>query len=155
MDELDSAIIGHLQLDARQTNRELARRLGVAPSTALERVRLLKQRGVIRGYRAEINFTALNRRVQAFVAARVRPLSRAVIDGFQAALVELPEVVAVFVVSGDDDFLIHVAVQDLEHLHGFLIDRLSQRREVVSFRSSVIYQSAGNTVLTQLPRASD
>ncbi|MGH3601480.1 MAG: Lrp/AsnC family transcriptional regulator, partial [Pseudonocardiaceae bacterium] len=61
MDELDSAIIGHLQSDARQTNRELARRLGVAPSTALERVRLLRRRGVIRGYRAEIRLAALNR----------------------------------------------------------------------------------------------
>jgi DNA-binding Lrp family transcriptional regulator len=151
VDELDSAIIDHLQSDARQTNRELARRLGVAPSTALERVRLLRQRGVIRGYRAEINLPALNRSVQAFVAARVRPLSRTVIESFQTALVELPEVLAVFVVSGDDDFLIHVAVQDLEHLHAFLIDRLSQRREVVSFRSSVIYQSVVNTVLTRLP----
>ncbi|ONI86240.1 AsnC family transcriptional regulator [Saccharothrix sp. ALI-22-I] len=152
MDELDSAIIRNLQLDARLTNRELARRLGVAPSTCLERVRALRERGVIKGYHADVDLGALNRRVQAFVAARLRPTSRAVIDNFKSAIGVLPEVTAMYVVTGDDDFLIHLAVQDLEHLHAFLIDRLSQRREVISFRSSVIYESIHNPVLTELPR---
>ncbi|QFZ16634.1 Lrp/AsnC family transcriptional regulator [Saccharothrix syringae] len=152
MDELDSEIIRNLQSDARLTNRELARRLGVAPSTCLERVRSLRERGVIRGYHADVDLGALNRPVQAFVAARLRPMSRPVIDGFKAAIGTLPEVTAMYVVAGDDDFLIHVAVRDLEHLHAFLIDRLSRRREVISFRSSVIYEAMRNPVLTELPR---
>ncbi|MGM1059804.1 Lrp/AsnC family transcriptional regulator [Saccharothrix sp. Mg75] len=152
MDELDSAIIRNLQLDARLTNRELARRLGVAPSTCLERVRALRERGVVKGYHADVDLTALNRPVQAFVAARLRPMSRPVIAAFKAAIGGLPEVTAMFVVAGDDDFLIHVAVQDLEHLHAFLIDHLSVRREVISFRSSVIYEALRNPVLTELPR---
>ncbi len=151
MDELDSAIVRELQRDARQSNRELARLLGVAPSTCLERVRLLRARGVIRGYHAEIAPVALNREVEAFISTRLRPLSRSVIDTFKAALIKLPEVVAVFVVAGDEDFLIHVAVRDLDHLHAFLIDRLSQRREVVSFRSQIVYQSAQKQVLEPLP----
>lgn len=153
MDELDSAIIRQLQLNARQTNRELARLVGVAPSTCLERVRSLVERGVIRGYHAEIAPAALNRRVEAFVSASLRPLSRPVIDGFKKALIELPEVSAVFVVAGDDDFLIHVSARDLDHLHNFLIDRLSQRREVVSFRSQIIYESSQKHVLESLPEA--
>jgi DNA-binding Lrp family transcriptional regulator len=153
MDELDSEIIRHLQLDARQTNRELARRVGIAPSTCLERVRSLQQRGVIRGYHADIDPAALNRRVEAFIATRVRPLSRAVIEAFRAQVVAYPEVLGVFVVAGDDDFLVHVAVRDLDHLHGFLIDRLSQRKEVVSFRSLVVYQSGRKEVLDRLPDA--
>ncbi|MFI6576810.1 Lrp/AsnC family transcriptional regulator [Nocardiopsis sp. NPDC050513] len=150
MDELDSAIIRHLQLNARQTNRELARTVGVAPSTCLERVRSLHERGVIRGYHAEIAPEALNRRVDAFVSARLRPLSRPIIDGFKEALIALPEVLAVFVVAGDDDFLIQVSVQDLDHLHNFLIDRLSERPEVVSFRSQIIYQSSRKHVQDRL-----
>lgn len=153
MDELDSAIIRHLQLNARQTNRELARQVGVAPSTCLERVRSLHERGVIRGYHAEIDPAALNRRVDAFISARLRPLSRKVIEEFKEALIELPEVLAVFVVAGDEDFLIEVSVQDLEHLHDFLIDRLSQRREVMSFRSQIIYQSRRKHVSDRLPEA--
>ncbi len=55
------------------------------------------------------------------------------ISGFEAYLAELPEAVSVFVVSGDDDFVVHVAVPDIERLHAFLMDRFSARREVVSF----------------------
>ena len=153
MDELDSAIVRELQRDARQTNRELARQLGVAPSTCLERVRLLRSRGVIRGYHAEIDPAALNRETEAFVSTSIRPLKREVIDTFKAALLKLPEVVAVYVVAGSEDFLVHVAVQDLEHLHSFLVDSLSRRREVVSFRSQIVYESAHKQVHEQLPDA--
>lgn len=153
VDELDSAIVRELQRDARLTNRELARQLGVAPSTCLERVRLLRARGVILGYHAEISPAALNRETEAFISTQVRPLSRDVIDSFKGSLIKLPEVVAVYVVAGNEDFLVHVAVQDLEHLHAFLIDRLSKRKEVVSFRSQIVYQSVRNQVHEQLPDA--
>ncbi|MES4906936.1 MULTISPECIES: Lrp/AsnC family transcriptional regulator [unclassified Streptomyces] len=140
MDELDTAIVRELQRDARQTNRDLARTVGIAPSTCLERVRGLRERGVITGYRATVDLRALNRPVQALLAVRIRPLSREVIEGFKAYLVPLPEVLSVYVVAGGDDFLVHVAVPDVDRLHAFLMDRLSGRREVVDFRSSVIYQ---------------
>lgn len=145
VDELDSEIIGLLQADARQSNRELARRVGIAASTCLERVRTLTRRGVIRGYHAEIDPAALNRRVQAMVLVQVRPQSAAMIDSFQQAAAAFREVLSVFVLSGEHDFLLHVAVQDLDRLHGFLVDRLSKRREVAGFRSSVIFQQVHDT----------
>jgi DNA-binding Lrp family transcriptional regulator len=145
VDELDSAIIRELQEDARQSNRDIARKVGIAPSTCLERTRLLRQRGVIRGYHADIDLAALNRGVQALVAAQVRPLSRTVIDSFQHSVSALPEVLSVFVTAGSDDFLIHVAAQDIDHLHSFLVDELSKRREIISFRSSIIFQHIRKT----------
>ncbi|MEO3799224.1 Lrp/AsnC family transcriptional regulator [Nonomuraea sp. B1E8] len=151
MDELDSAIVRMLQTDARQSNRELARKLGVAPSTCLERVRALTRRGVIRGYHADIDPAALNRGVQAMVAVQVRPLSRAVINAFKSSAADMPEVLSVFVLAGGDDFLLHVAVQDLDHLHAFLLDRLSKRKEIVGFRTSVVYQQVQKTIPTPLP----
>ncbi|GAA3023710.1 Lrp/AsnC family transcriptional regulator [Streptosporangium longisporum] len=151
MDELDTEIIRLLQTDARQSNRELARRLGVAPSTCLERVRALTRRGVIRGYHADIDHASLNRGVQAMVSVQVRPLNRTVIDTFKDSVARLPEVVSVFVLAGGDDFLLHVALQDLDHLHAFLLDRLSKRREIAGFRTSVIFQRVHNTVLSRLP----
>lgn len=154
MDELDSEIIRLLQTDARQSNRELARRLGVAPSTCLERVRALTRRGVIRGYHAEINPAALNRGVQAMVSVQVRPLSRTIIDAFKDSASAMPEVLSVFVLSGGDDFLLHVAVQDLDHLHAFLLDRLSKRQEIAGFRTSVIFQQVHNAAPTRLPDVS-
>ncbi|GGL29414.1 Lrp/AsnC family transcriptional regulator [Planomonospora parontospora] len=151
MDELDAEIIRLLQTDARRSNRELARLLGIAPSTCLERVRALTRRGVIRGYHADIDHAALNRGVQAMVSVQVRPLSRTVIDSFKDSVSALPQVLSVFVLAGGDDFLLHVAVQDLDHLHGFLLDRLSQRREIAGFRTSVIFQQVRNPVLSRLP----
>ncbi|HEV7979010.1 Lrp/AsnC family transcriptional regulator [Amycolatopsis sp.] len=99
MDELDSAIVRELQEDARQSNRDIARKVGVAPSTCLERTRLLRQRGVIRGYHADIDLAALNRGVQALV----------------------------------------------DQLHSFLVDELSKRREIISFRSSIIFRHIRKT----------
>ena len=142
VDELDSAITRHLQANARQTNRELARAVGIAPSTCLERVRALRERGVIAGYHADVSLAALNRGVQALLHVQVRPLSRTVIDSFKKYAMGLPEVLSVFVVAGGDDFLVHVAVPDVDGLHAFLMDKFSGRREIVGFRSSVIYQHA-------------
>ena len=151
MDELDSAIVALLQEDARQSNRDIARKVGIAPSTCLERIRLLRERGVIRGYHADIDLASLGRGVQAIVSAQVRPLSRVVIDAFQRSLSELPEVMSVFVTAGNDDFLIHVSVRDIDHLHSFLADRLAVRKEVVGFRSSIIFRHLHRTVLEPLP----
>jgi DNA-binding Lrp family transcriptional regulator len=148
MDELDSAIVEQLQRDGRQTNRELARRLGIAPSTCLERVRLLRRRGVIRGFTAQVDLAALGRHVQALVAVQVRPLSSKVINEFHDSVTGLPEVLAVFLLAGADDLVVHVAVQDVEHLRAFLLDRFSQRREIVSFRTSVVFQHSASTVIT-------
>lgn len=151
MDELDAEIVRLLQSDARQSNRELARKLGVAPSTCLERVRALTRRGVIRGYHADIDPAALNRGVQALVSVQVRPLNRAVIDTFKGFAAALPEVLHVFVLSGGDDFLLHVAVQDLDRLHSFLVDRLSKRAEITGFRTSMIFQQVSNATPAPLP----
>ncbi len=147
MDELDTAIIERLQTDARQTNRELAHAVGIAPSTCLERVRALRERGVITGFHAEISLPALNRGVQALLHVQVRPLSRTVIDSFKKYAMDLPEVLSVFVVAGGDDFLVHVAVPSVDGLHAFLMDKFSGRREIVGFRSSIIYQHARKQII--------
>jgi DNA-binding Lrp family transcriptional regulator len=150
VDEVDSAIVRELQRNARQTNRDLARAVGIAPSTCLERVRLLRDRGVLTGYHAEVSLAALNRHVQAFLHVQVRPMSRDVIEGFKAYAAGLPEVLSVFVVAGGDDFLVHVAVPGVDALHSFLMDKFTGRREIVGFRSSVIYQHALNRVIEPL-----
>jgi DNA-binding Lrp family transcriptional regulator len=151
MDKLDAAILAHLQRDGRQTNRELARAVGLAPSSCLERIRALRSRGVITGYHASVDLAALGRGLQALIAVQARPLSREVITGFKDWVSALPEVLAMFVLTGSDDFIVHVAVPDIDHLHAFLMDRFSKRREIVSFRTSVIYQHTRNAVITPLP----
>ncbi|MGW1620432.1 Lrp/AsnC family transcriptional regulator [Streptomyces sp. NPDC002172] len=151
MDEVDSAIVRHLQVDGRLSNRALAEKLGIAPSTCLERTRLLHRRGIIQGYRAQVSLRALNRSVQAMVATQIRPLRRDVVAAFEQSVTRLPEVVSVYTMAGSDDFLVHVTAQDIDHLHAFLLDQFTDRREIVSFRTSIIYQHLTNPVLDPLP----
>ena len=151
MDELDSAIVRQLQEDARQSNRDIARKVGIAPSTCLERIRLLRARGVIRGYHADIDLAALNRGVQAIVAVQVRPLNRDVVAAFEESVAAMPEVLSVYTMAGSDDFLVHVTVQDIDHLHAFLLDRFTSRREIIGFRTSIIFQHLSRQVLEPLP----
>jgi DNA-binding Lrp family transcriptional regulator len=150
LDELDRHLIAALQNDARRTNRDLASSAGVAPSTSLERVRSLRDRGVIRGYHAEVDLSSIGRGVQALVAVRIRPPSRHNIESFRDWAVGLPETVGVFVVSGGDDFLVHVAVQDTEALYAFVIDRLTERAEVADVRTSVVYDHLVSRPVTPL-----
>jgi DNA-binding Lrp family transcriptional regulator len=151
VDELDTAILRHLQKDARQPNRTIAQKVGIAPSTCLERIRLLRRRGVIQGYRAQVALPALNRGVQAMVSAQVRPLNREVVAAFERSVSQLPEALSVFTMAGSDDFLVHVTAQDIEHLHAFLLERFTERREIISFRTSIIFQHLTNPVLEPLP----
>ena len=140
MDELDAALLRELQHDARRTNRDLAAAVGVSPSTALERVRGLRERGVIRGASLDVDLEAVGRPVQALIAVRIRPPSRQLIEAFRDWVSQLPETVGVFVVSGTEDFLVHIAVPDTDAVYSFVIDRLTQRREVADVRTSVVYE---------------
>ena len=140
MDELDAAILRELQSDARRTNRDVAAAVGVAPSTALERTRALRDRGVIRGATLDVDLASVGRPVQALIAIRVRPPSRRAIEAFRDWAQAQPETIGLFVVSGAEDFLVHVALADNQALYSFVVDRLTQRPEVGDVRTSVVYE---------------
>jgi DNA-binding Lrp family transcriptional regulator len=147
LDELDKAILAELQADARRTNRDVAAAVGVSPTTALDRTRALRQRGVIRGAILDLDLGKIGRPVQALIAVRIRPPSRRNIDAFRNWVSTLPETIGVFVVTGGEDFLIHVAVADNENLYAFVIDRLTERPEVADVRTSVVYEHLRNTAI--------
>jgi DNA-binding Lrp family transcriptional regulator len=147
LDALDHALLRELQDDARQTNRDLAAAVHVSPSTSSERVRALRETGVVRGYHADVAPAALGRHVQAMTAVTIRPPSRENIEAFRDWASALPEIAGVFVVSGGDDFLLHVAVPDTDALYAFVIDRLTERPEVADVRTSVVYEHIRRTVL--------
>ncbi len=153
MDERDAAILTELQQNARLTNRQLASRVGLAPSSTLVRTRALEQSGVVAGYHAQLDLARIGRAVQAMIGFQVRPLSRDVIQGFKAFALKQPEVLEVFVVAGGDDFLVHVATPSVEAMHAMLMDRFSGRKEVIGFRTSLLYEHTQKHVV--LPTAID
>jgi len=147
MDELDQAILRELQSDARKTNRDVAAAVGVSPTTALDRTRSLRARGIIRGVVLDVDLPSIGRPVQALVAVRIRPPSRTVIGAFRDWAASRPETLGVFVTTGTEDFIIHVAVADNDSLYAFVVDELTQRSEVADVRTSVVYEHIRNTAL--------
>lgn len=150
MDAVDRAILNRLQRDGRQTNKELADSVGIAPSTALERTRLLRARGVITGFHAATDLAALGRSVQALIGVRIRPQSRETIEAVRDSVAELPETIAVFVVTGNEDILIHVAVPGTPYLRDFVLDHLARRKEIVDVRTTVVYEHVARTAQSEL-----
>jgi DNA-binding Lrp family transcriptional regulator len=153
LDELDTAILRELQADARRTNRDVAAAVGVAPTTALDRTRSLRDRGVIRGALLDVSLAAIGRPVQALIAVRIRPPSRQNIEAFRNWVSGLPDTLGVFVTTGSEDFLIHVAVPDNESLYAFVIDRLTGRGEVADVRTSIVYEHLRNDRIAPAQRS--
>jgi DNA-binding Lrp family transcriptional regulator len=151
MDELDTALLRMLQNDARRTNRDMAAELKIAPSTCLERIRGLRDRGVISGYHAEVDLAAIDRSTQAIISIKLRPQAMAVATAFQDYVQSLPQTLEMFMVSGASDFLAHVAVKDTAALRDLVLD-LAKRQEIGDIRSSVIFEHHRRTTVMPLPQ---
>jgi DNA-binding Lrp family transcriptional regulator len=152
LDRTDAEILRHLQKNARLSNKELAAAVGVAPSTCLERVRRLAADGVLRGYHADVDPHAVGVGLQALVAIRLGQHSRPVVETFQAHALGLDEVVQVYHVTGANDFLIHVAVRDAEHLRDLALTAFTERPEVVHIETALLFahhRAPGLPILTE------
>jgi DNA-binding Lrp family transcriptional regulator len=141
LDSVDRALLRELQKDARQTNKALAEKVGVAPSTCLERIRELRTRGVITAFRAEVDPAAIGRPMEAILSVQQRGSHR---EGTELLLDEgakLPETVRVMALTGTTDFILHVAVRDMNHLRDF-VWALIERPEVGRVQSSLVFARA-------------
>jgi DNA-binding Lrp family transcriptional regulator len=100
--------------------------------------------GAPRLSRPQRSLAALGRPVQALIAVRIRPPSRRVLEAFREWARSLPDTLGVFVTSGNEDFLLHVAVPDNNALYEFVIDKLTERAEIADVRTSIVYEQLRN-----------
>jgi DNA-binding Lrp family transcriptional regulator len=149
LDSIDRALLRELQNDARQTNKALAAKVGVAPSTCLERVRELRSRGIIRGFRADVDPAAIGRPMEAILSIQQRAAQRHAIETLLEETAALPETVRVMALTGTTDFIIHVAVPDMDHLRD-LVWRITERREVARVQSSLVFARVEGSLLLPL-----
>jgi DNA-binding Lrp family transcriptional regulator len=152
LDRIDYALLRLLRKNARLPNKDLAEKVGIAQSTALERVRRMREDKILLGYHAEIAPGAIGVGLQAMVSVRLAKHSRALLDGFHQHLLSLPEVLACYHVAGADDFLAHVGVRDSEHLRNFTLTALTERDEVAHIETRLIFEFQRNV---ELPVRSD
>ena len=147
LDRIDFEILRRLQKDARIPNKALAAEVGLAGSTCYERVKRLKASGVLGEAHAEVDPAVLGIGLQAFVAIRMKRHTREGLDRFIAEVRGLKEVVAVYHVSGKDDFLVHVAVRDVHHLRDLALDAFTTREELDHIETSLVFNYHRNPVL--------
>lgn len=139
LDETDEQIVWELTRNARLSNKELAERVGVAPSTCLVRVRALQDQGVLRSFHAQPDLGALGLPIEAIVAVRLKAQARAQINTYARRVVTLPNVLNVFFLGGADDFLIHVACTSTAQLRDFVAAELSMDDSVASTQTNIVF----------------
>lgn len=140
LDAADTRLVQLLVHDARTPNVELAAAAGIAPSTCLNRVRSLRERGVILGYHAEIDNEALGLRVEAFVMVQLRSGDRSHIRDLTQRLAQLPGVLNVYFMAGANDFQLHVACASTSALSDFVLDNVSSMPDVALTETHLIFK---------------
>jgi Lrp/AsnC family leucine-responsive transcriptional regulator len=143
LDDTDLQILELLQTNARETQVEVAKAVGLAPSAVQERIRKLEARGVLKGYAAQIEPKALDLGLLAFVA--VRSDEAGAENQIARQLGDYPEVLEVHHVAGDDCYLIKVRARDAEHLGQMLRTRLARIPGVRSTRTTIVLETVKET----------
>lgn len=136
LDAIDRRILRSLQENARISNVELAREVGLSPSPCLRRVRDLEESGIIRRYVALLDPAALGLPVSVFVQVSLERQIEDALETFEAAVLARPEVMECYLMTGDADYLLRVVVPDLTAYERFLMDSLTRVPGVSSIRSS-------------------
>lgn len=146
LDEVDRKIVDELQANGRMTNAELAERVGVAASTCIARVRSLVSRKIITGFTASVNPRAIGLDLEVLVSVTVRSGARQRITELSDELRGLPEVMQLFFLGGVEDFIIHLAVRDSDHVRDFVVEHLSAHPAVSSTRTSIVFSHHQNPI---------
>lgn len=144
INEIDKQILNIIQKDARISNAEIARQVGLAPSAVLERVRKLEERGVIRGYAADVNAAEIGFGLTAFVFVKT-----SFCGTIGSVLAAIPEVLEVHDIAGEDCYLLKVRAENTEALGKFFREKLKSLPEIVSTRTTIVLQTIKET--TALP----
>lgn len=151
IDLIDTQILNILQENARTSNAEIARQVGLAPSAVFERMRKLEERRIIRGYRADIDPKVLGLAQLAFTFVRSNDRPGGVETGEKLA--EIPEILEVHHVAGEDCFLVKARARDAEALGRLLRERLGAIATIASTRTTVVLETVKETAALPLPLA--
>jgi Lrp/AsnC family leucine-responsive transcriptional regulator len=144
IDDIDNKILNIVQSDGRIANAEIARQVGLAPSAVLERLRKLEERGIIRGYAAEINASEVGFGLTAFVFVRT-----SFCGSIGSVLAQIPEVLEVHDIAGDDCYLLKIRAKNTDELGKFFREKLKNLPEIISTKTTIVLQTIKET--TALP----
>ncbi|MGH6626348.1 MAG: Lrp/AsnC family transcriptional regulator [Burkholderiaceae bacterium] len=154
LDSVDLRILAELQRDGSLSNVELAKRVHLSPSPCLARVKALEAAGVISRYVALANASALGLGLNVFISISLKSQSKESLAEFERRIAEHEEVMECYLMTGDSDYLIRVALADIGALEKFILEQLTPIPGIEKIRSSFALKQVRYKTALPLPRAS-
>jgi DNA-binding Lrp family transcriptional regulator len=152
LDEVDRALLRALAGNARVSGAALAAIAGVAESTVSLRLKRLNAEGYLRGYRADIDVSALGVTVQALISVRLASIVREDIERFRQEAPHWPGVLALFHMAGVDDFLLHVAARNATDLRDFVLEHLAVHPAIAHTETNLVFDHVAGDGIAELLR---
>ena len=150
LDEKDRILLGYLQKDARISNVELARRVGLSPPGLQKRLRRLEQKGIIDRYVTLLNREAIGYDMLCFIQVTMLRHEPTAITRFRFLVQDLPEVLECYSITGEFDYLMKIAVRNRKHLEHFLMEVLTPMPGVNTFRTFLVLRGIKETTALSL-----
>ena len=151
MDSKDRQILCELQADGRLTNQELSERVNLSPSPCLRRVRLMEEQGVIRGYTALVDQKAWGLPVTVFIRIKLERHGDEAVQAFEQAIIEMPQVMDCWLMTGRSDYLLRVIAADLDDYEQFFRRKLQRVPGIASIDTSFAYGSVKHAQVLPAP----
>ena len=153
LDATDLRILAELQTNGALSNVELARRVHLSPSPCLARVKALEHNGVINRYVALANAAALGLGLNVFISISLKEQSKAALAEFEQRIAEHDEVMECYLMTGDSDYLMRVALPDIAALEKFILEQLTPIPGIEKIRSSFALKQVRYKTALPLPVA--
>lgn len=138
LDRIDRRILTLLQADGRISNLDLAEKVGLSPTPCARRVRMLETGGVVTGYTALIDLARLGKAFFVFTVVHLDSLNKTVIDAFERRILEIPEVLEAYAVTGSSEYLLKIATEDLHAYSNLQRQKLLTIPHVVTLDSMFV-----------------
>ena len=150
MDKLDRKILMSLQQNGKQNTKEIAAKIGLTATPTYERIKRLEQSGVIKKYVAILDRNLIGKQIIAYCQITLFKHQKELIDAFKTSISSLQEVMECHHVSGNFDFLLKIAVEDMNSFQSFINDKLSAVDGISTIHSSFVMDSNKNTTVYAL-----
>lgn len=140
MDSIDSKIITELKKNAKQNTKQIADKVGLSVSPTFQRIKKLEKEQVIKGYVAIVNHKKIGNGIISYCQISISKHSKETIDVFKKEILKIDEVIECSHVSGDFDFLLKIAVTDMDHYHKVVVERITLIDGVFNIKSSFVIE---------------
>ena len=150
LDSIDAQLLNYLQKDAKQTNKELASKLNMSVTAVYERIKKLEKAGVIDNYVALLNKESIGRAFIAFCHIKLVKHSQELVNQFEKEVATIDEILEVYHLSGDYDYLLKVHVKDMESFRKFMVNKLTNIDHIGSSNSMFVISEVKHTTAVNI-----